>query len=43
MKKHTSSSLIVSLTLTPEKEQKTEEGKKGARFFFYGQIDHDEY
>lgn len=22
---------------------KTEEGKKGARFFFYGQIVHDEY
>jgi len=26
-----------------EKEQKTEFTKKGHRFFFFGQIEHDEY
>lgn len=26
-----------------EKEEKTESGKKGTRFFYFGQIEHDEY
>jgi hypothetical protein len=29
--------------MTVEKEQKTSFDKKGTRFFFYGQIEHDDY
>lgn len=37
------SSLQVRLILAAEKEQKTTFDKNGTRFFYYGQIEHDEY
>ena len=40
---HTDSSHHVSLFLCEEKEQKTTFDKNGIRFFYYGQIEHDDY
>lgn len=37
------SSHHVRLSLCEEKEQKTTFDKNGTRFFYYGQIEHDEY
>ena len=39
----TDSSRRVLMMSSLEQEEKTKHDKSGARFFFYGQIEHDEY